>query len=178
MEQVTLRRGGLIEAEGRDVGDDPLPWLGAALALDGDARLRDFFAMLARHPVLVRVSPFLPGLMEQYAEWPGRCPEPLGIEEIVVIKVVELIGFPGPPCLEIYTALTGMCGGEEVELKAHPVKTIVDLPVRLGRLKHRVFGDRLEEMEFTTRHTLFEFIDGMAWQLGFHGTPMECALRR
>lgn len=177
MEGVLLRRDGCIEAEGRIV-DDPLPWLGAVLTLEEGMTLRGFFRMLERHPVLARLSPFLPGLMEQYAEWPERTPEPFGITRMEVVKVMEMIGFPGPPRLEAYTALLGLDQDEEVELKAHPVRTIVDLPVRLGMLRHKVFGDKLEEMTFETKHTLFEFIDGVAWQLGFHGTPMECALRR
>ncbi len=177
MDGVMLRRDGSLGTEGR-LADDPLPWLGAALRLEEGMTLRGFFRMLERHPVLVRLSAFLPGLMEQYAGWPSRTPEPLGITGMEVIKIMEMIGFPGPPRLEAYTALIGLDRGEEVELKAHPVRTIVDLPVRLGRLRHKVFGDKLEEMTFETKHTLFEFIDGVAWQLGFHGTPMECALRR
>jgi len=27
-------------------------------------------------------------------------------------------------------------------------------------------------------YTLFEFIDGIAWELGFHGTPKQCEIRR
>ena len=177
MEDVVLRRDGRIEGDGR-VADDPLPWLGAALTLEEGMTLRGFFRMLERHPVLTRLSLFLPGLMEQYASWPARTPEPLGVSDLEVVKFMEMIGFPGPPRLEAYTALIGHDRGQEVELKGHPVRTIVDLPVRLGRLRHKVFGDKLEEMTFETKHTLFEFIDGVAWQLGFHGTPMECALRR
>jgi len=177
MEDVTLKKDGCLEVEGRIV-DDPLTSLGASLTLEEGMTLRGFFHMLERYPVLTRLSPFLPGLMEQYAGWPERTPEPFGITRMEVVKFMEMIGFPGPPRLEAYTALLGLDQDEEVELKAHPVKTIVDLPVRLGLLRHKVFGDKLEEMTFETKHTLFEFIDGVAWQLGFHGTPMECALRR
>lgn len=178
MECVTLQKDGHIKAGGKLVQTDPLPCLGAMVELEGGYTLRSFFRMLQCYPVLIRLSPFLPGLMDQFLTWPDKTPEPFGVQFLEVGKVMEMIGFPGQPRLETYITLNGRDEGEEIEIKAHPVKTIVDLPVRLGRIKHKVFGDKLEEMSFETKHTLFEFIDGMAWQLGFHGSPMECALRR
>jgi hypothetical protein len=56
--------------------------------------------------------------------------------------------------------------------------SLLDLPFKLGKLKHIVFGDRVDIFEFETVYTLFEFIDGIAWQLGFHVTPEQCELRR
>ena len=48
----------------------------------------------------------------------------------------------------------------------------------LARLKHIVFGDKVDIFEFDTVFTLFEFIEGIAWELSFHVAPTECALRR
>ena len=56
--------------------------------------------------------------------------------------------------------------------------SLLDLPLKLGKLKHIVFGDRVDIFEFDTVYTLFEFIDGIAWQLGFHAAPEQCELRR
>ena len=51
-------------------------------------------------------------------------------------------------------------------------------PVRLGSLRHVVFGDSVDVFEFDTVFTLFEFIDGIAWELSFQNTPITCELRR
>jgi hypothetical protein len=58
------------------------------------------------------------------------------------------------------------------------LENLLDLPVKLGRLKHVIFGDRVDIFEFDTVYTLFEFIDGIAWELSFHGTPKQCEIRR
>ena len=50
------------------------------------------------------------------------------------------------------------------------------MPLRLGLLKHVVFGDRVDVFSFETVYTLFEFIDSIAWELSFHGTPRECKI--
>jgi hypothetical protein len=52
------------------------------------------------------------------------------------------------------------------------------MPLRLGKLKHVVFGDKIDVFEFETVFSLFEFIDGVAWELSFHGAPEACELRR
>ena len=52
------------------------------------------------------------------------------------------------------------------------------MSLKLGRLKHVVFGDKVDIFEFDTVFTLFEFIDGITWELSFHVTPEQCELRR
>jgi hypothetical protein len=89
-----------------------------------------------------------------------------------------MIGFPGQPRLEIYVTLYGLAGDEPLELKTFQVESLLDIPMRLGGLKHIVFGDTVNVFRFQTVLCLFEFIEGIAWQLSFHGTPRECALRR
>ena len=71
-----------------------------------------------------------------------------------------------------------MNGGETFEIKSIQLPNLLDLPLKLGKLKHIVFGDRVDIFEFDTVFTLFEFIDGVAWELSFHGTPDQCAIRR
>jgi hypothetical protein len=89
-----------------------------------------------------------------------------------------MIGFPGEPRLEIYHSLRGVYGTEVGEIKSSRLERLLDLPLRLGKLKHVVFGDRMEDFEFETVFILFEFVDGIAWELSFHGTPDACDLRR
>ncbi|MGD8258472.1 MAG: hypothetical protein PVH56_12955, partial [Desulfobacterales bacterium] len=62
------------------------------------------------------------------------------------------------------------------ELKSFHMQSLLDIPLKLGMLKHIVFGDKVDVFEFDTVFSLFEFIDGIIWELSFHGTPKECAL--
>jgi hypothetical protein len=92
-------------------------------------------------------------------------------------KTVEMIGVPDKR-LEIYNSLFGVHASETSEIKSMQLASLLDIPLKLGKLKHIVFGDRVDIFEFDTVYTLFEFIDGIAWQLGFHATPEQCELRR
>jgi len=67
-------------------------------------------------------------------------------------------------------------GKDTCELKSFHMQSLLDMPVKLGMLKHIVFGDKVDVFEFDTVFSLFEFIDGIVWELSFHGTPKECAL--
>jgi hypothetical protein len=178
METVLLRPDGTMCEDGRPVTGDPLPLLGRAVKLGEDYRLRGFFRLLLAYPDLVRLSPFLPGFVEKYPGWPEKSPVPFGLDRLRLDKTVEMIGHPGPPRLEIYASLHGIADGETLEIKSHPVETLLDAPLALGSCLHKVFGDRFEDMAFMTVFSLFEFIEAISWQLTFHGSPMECALRR
>jgi len=178
METVLLQPDGTMREVGRAIACDPLAMLGRALELGAGYRLRSFFRLLLGYPDLARLSPFLPGFLEKYPGWPERSPLPLGIDGLRLDKTVELIGHPGPPRLEIYSSLLGIAGGETFAIKPHPVETLLDAPLALGLCSHKVFGDRFEDMAFVTVFTLFEFIEAISWQLAFHGSPMECTLRR
>ena len=59
-----------------------------------------------------------------------------------------------------------------------PYPVSVTMPVKLGKLKHMVLGDQVDIFEFETVFSLFEFIDGIAWELSFHGIPESCEIRR
>ncbi len=87
-----------------------------------------------------------------------------------------MIGFPGEPRLEIYHSLCGVRGAENLEIKSFHLESLLDMPLKLGVLKHIVFGDKVDMFEFDTVFNLFEFIEGIIWELSFQGTPKECAL--
>ena len=89
-----------------------------------------------------------------------------------------MIGYPGKPRLEIYHSLQGRSGSETEQLKSSSLEGLLDMPVKLGKLKHMVLGDQVDIFEFETVFSLFEFIDGIAWELSFHGTPEACEIRR
>ena len=41
---------------------------------------------------------------------------------------------------------------------------------------HVVLGDTVSILEFDTAYGLFEFIEGVAWELGFHHVPKNCTI--
>ncbi len=48
------------------------------------------------------------------------------------------------------------------EIKDFPLESLLDMPLRLGKLKHIVFGDKVDLFEFDTVFTLFELIDAIS----------------
>lgn len=179
MDEVLLNADGTLAARSGNLVADPLGALGARLRFGSGLCLRGFMRMLVLHPVLARLSDFAPDFAAAYGSWPpGDCC-PAGMEALEFCRVVELIGHPGPPRLEIYHTLRGrLAAGSDEEVKGWRVEMLLDVPLRMGPLKHVVFGDQVSRFRFETVVNLFDFIEGVLWQLAFHGTPLECALRR
>ena len=179
MNEVILNTDGMLaEHNGAHVAD-ALHALGARVRLAEGYCLRSFMRMLLAYPVLARISDFAPEFMEQYGSWEQAGCHPAGLARLELSRVVELIGHPAPARLEIYHVLRGCLeGGADVELKGWQVEMLLDVPLVLGPLRHVVFGDRVAQFTFETVCNLFEFYQGVLWQLAFHGTPRECALRR
>jgi hypothetical protein len=178
MNTVTLKYNGALFCDGKPVGDEPLMCLGMQVALDKEVTLRSVFRMIAEYPLFSRLNAFLPTYMEQYRKAPEEgclCDD---FEHLTFNKTVEMIGYPGEPRLEIYTALKGEGRGEAREIRNYELEQLLDMPLQLGRLRHIVFGDKVQEFAFGTVFNLFEFIDGIVWELSFHGTLRACALRR
>lgn len=179
MDEVILNAEGMLLDQGGAEEFDALHALGARVALAPGYCLRSFMRMLGRHPVLLRLNDFAPEFAAQAGSWPTSGCHPAGLERLELCRVVELIGHPGPPKLEIYHTLRGaIAGGQDMEIKGYQVEMLLDVPLVLGQLRHVVFGDRVQEFSFETVCNLFEFFEGVIWQLAFHGTPRECALRR
>jgi hypothetical protein len=176
LETALLNGDGRLTRAGDLAVEDPLAVLGHALELDTGASLRSYFRMLLRYPLLTRTSPFLPDLLDQYGKLPAEGCRWADCHHLEFSKTVEMIGFPGDPKLEIYRSLTGRREGEQgrLDLKLVPLGMLLDMPLRLGRLRHVIFGDNIDTFEFDTVYTLFEFVDGVAWQLGFQSAPEAC----
>lgn len=178
MDPVQIAGDGALSHGGRPVVTDPLLCLGSRVELTPDFTLRSFFRMIERYPDFSRLSAFLPECLELYRACPaGECTAP-GVGRLEFYKTVEMSGFPGEPRLEIYHTLCGREGEATCEIRQLPLEQLLDLPLRIGKLKHVVFGDRVDVLEFDTVFNLFEFIEGIVWQLSFHRSPKECALRR
>ncbi len=179
MDEVTLAANGFLLRHDGTQETDALRVLGARVVLAEGYSLRSFVLMLCQNPLLQRLSPFAQDLAAGLAGWPASGCVPGGVERLELCKTVQIIGHPAPPRLEIYHTLRGVgVDGQDIEVKPYPVETLLDLPLVLGRLRHVVFGDRMDEFRFETVCNLFEFQEGIGWQLAFHGAPVECALRR
>jgi hypothetical protein len=178
MNVVTLKSDGSLAQDARAVDSDPLPLLGHKVELAPGYTLRSFFRMVEHYPTFGKLNAFMPECLEQYRDCPGgECLAP-DIGHLELYKTVEMMGFPGDPRLEIYHTLCGVAGAQTCEIKELPLGQLLDMPVRIGKLKHVVFGDTVDVLEFDTVFNLFEFIEGIVWQLSFHRSPKECALRR
>lgn len=178
MNKVTLKTNGTLFTDGTPVDAEPLSCLGFQITLEAGVTIRSLFAMLERYPLLTRLNAFFPTYLEQYREAPAdgcRCDD---FRHIEFNKTVEMVGYPGEPRLEIYSSLRGIGDAEPREIRNYELEQLLDMPLKLGRLKHIVFGDKVDHFEFGTVFNLFEFIDGVVWELSFHGTLRACALRR
>ena len=177
MNAVTLKKDGSIHLDGKPVATDALDLLSFQIRLEETYTLRSFFKMVNKYTLFVRLNAFFPDYTEQY----HRCPEEgcdAGLLDYLEFsKTVEMIGVPDKR-LEIYNSLSGVQANASAEIKSMQLASFLDVRLKLGKLKHIVFGDRVDIFEFDTVYTLFEFIDGIAWQLSFHATPEQCELRR
>ncbi|MBC8463854.1 MAG: hypothetical protein H8D61_02640 [Deltaproteobacteria bacterium] len=177
MNRVTLAKEGSIILTGKSQETAALKLLGFQIALEDGYRLRSYFEMLEKYTVLTKLNEFLPTYQEQYRANPGGARGGEDIDYLEFGKTIEMIGYPEKR-LEIFNTLLGVSGNARQEITDRQIESLLDLSLKLGKLKHRVFGDSLDEFEFETVITLFEFIDGVAWQLSFHATPQQCEIRR
>ena len=177
MNAVTLKRDGAINRNRKTVRTDALDILSCRIVLEEVYTLRSFFKMLNKYTLLEKLNAFFPSYIEQYDSCPKRGCNAGVLDYLEFGKTVEMIGVPDRR-LEIYNSLSGVRASETTEIKSIQLAGLLDIPLRLGPLKHVIFGDRVDIFEFDTVYTLFEFIDGMGWQLGFHATPEQCELRR
>ncbi len=178
MNRVTVTREGVIVHEGTVIDTEPLMYLGFETLLEDGFTLRSFFRAFDKYPRLQKLNAFFSSYMDQYKASPKDQCIYDGFDRLEFGKTVEMIGFPGKPRLEIYHSLFGVAGNEAVEIRSVPLENMLDMPLKLGKLKHIVFGDKVDVLEFDTVFNLFEFIDGIMWELGFQGTLTACELRR
>ncbi len=178
MNIVRIETDGSVVENRKRLEESPLEYLGYRVELAGGATLRTFFRMIEKYELLARLNPFLVTYLKHYRSCAEKdCAYP-GMDRLELEKTVEMIGFPGEPRLEIYITLHGVRGDESVDLKDIGLDSLLDVPLGLGRLRHVVMGDQVDIFQFDTVFTLFEFIDGIVWELSFLGTLTGCPLRR
>jgi hypothetical protein len=175
--RITLNNNGRISHQREVAPAEVLSMLCWQVTLQAGYTLRSFFKMLDKYPILVKLSDFFPQFQEQYR----ACDESNcicdSLDALEFFKTVEMIGVPEKR-IEIYNSLSGISREHRAEIKFMQLASLLDLPFRLGCLRHVVFGDQVDIFEFNTVFTLFELIDGIAWQLSFHGAPEQCGLGR
>jgi hypothetical protein len=99
------------------------------------------------------------------------------IEGLVFYKTVAMKGFPGNPGMEIYNSLKGVKAGEILGLKFFQVESLLEHDFCLGELKHIIFGDSQDMFTYETHYTLYELIEGVAWEMSFNFNPLQCSIR-
>lgn len=176
MNTILMRADGFLEVNRKTVEREPLKYLNAGIELESGYTLRSFFKMLKQYPELPGLNEFSANLVEQFDRSPsGDCAYP-GIDCLEMGKTVEMIGFPGKPRLEIYDTFQGRCGDELNEIRSVGLEHLLDIPVCLGKLRHVIFGDKMDLMEFETVYNLFEFAEAIIWELSFHSIPVQCSI--
>jgi hypothetical protein len=176
MNQITLLNDGSVIESNKIVPADSLMILGCQVELGQGYTLRSFFRMFEKYALLAKLDAFVADCMQRYRECPASHCTSDAIDHLEFYKTVEMIGFPGEPRLEIYHTLCGVRGTENQEIKSFHLESILDMPLKLGVLKHIVFGDKVDVFEFDTVFNLFDFIGGIIWELSFQGNPKECAI--
>jgi len=175
MNAVTLKINGAIDHNGASVKSDILSYLSSQIQLEAGYTLRSFFQMFDQYSLLVDLNKFFPECRQQYRQCPPEGCAAGSVDYLEFSKTVEMIGFPEKR-LEIYNSFSGVHENGVFEIRSLQLDSLLDMPVKLGRLKHVIFGDPVDIFEFDTVFTLFEFIDGIAWQLSFHVIPTQCAI--
>ena len=177
MNTATLARNGMILTEHESEAVEPLAHLASKVTLEKGYTLRSFLDMVRRYPVLKTLSIYIPNLQDECSQAPESGCRSDGLTHLELIKRVEMIGFPGEPRFNILCTLNGKYNDQEQELRLFQLDSLLDMPIKLGMLTHKVFGDSVNIMEFDTDYSLFEFIEGVAWEFGFQRFPEHCSIR-
>jgi hypothetical protein len=174
MNPIVLQPDGNLLYGEVPLAGDPLTYLGFRVVLDQECCLRSFFRMLERYPVFIQLNPFSPSYVSSFKDCPSSGCRFEADAHLELLRTVEMTGFPGDPGMNIFICFEGFSGGERCDIRPFLLEQLLDLPLTLGGLKHRVFGDRMDEFDFDTAFNLFELIDGICWQLSFHNLPETC----
>ncbi|KJS31760.1 MAG: hypothetical protein VR64_09440 [Desulfatitalea sp. BRH_c12] len=180
MNQVHLQPDGRLLTDGRTIVVAPLAYLGHQVLLADACRLRTYFHLFEIYPILIQLGELYPLLLQQYRQAPAEDCRWQAFDALVLTKTIEMVGHPGRARIDIYNSLKGFSAAQTDsphEIRSLALDFLLDMPLRLGVLRHVVFGDRMDVFTFDTTYSLFELIDSIAWELSFHGTPKACQLK-
>lgn len=178
METILIHKKGDITKKGKPVTGSILTLLGNSIKIEDNATLGSFFMMVKKYPDLLVISDVLESLVQiaLKEETLGfKTPE---LNALIFYKTIEIKGFPGVPTLNFYNSLKGVMDKKLIALKFFHLENLLDHNLKLGDLEHVVFGDKEDAFSFKTFYTLFELVEGIAWELSFNFNPLECSIRR
>jgi len=178
MEKINLHRNGTLRQKGNPVNQKPLFFLGHSITFDDDVTLASVFHMLRFHPCLKEISPLLNTYLDMIPDTDPTSIRSNEIDGLVFFKTIEIVGFPGDPAIQIFNSLKGRTKKGMKDLKFFHLESLLDHQLQLGQLRHIIFGDKQDVFMFDTFYTLFELLEGIAWELSFNFNPLECSIRR
>ncbi len=178
MEKVIIQTDGTLIHQGKSRDYNPLALLGCLVELETGFTLESVFKMIGLHPVFRQLNPVIEALEAILFKSKEMLYKTDEIDYLEFSKTIEVEGFPGPPSLKIYTALLGRHDQESLGLKFFQLEMLAGHELRLGKLRHIVFGDREDALTYETFYTLFELIEGISWELSFNFNPLHCSIRR
>lgn len=182
MNTILIHKDGRIMFKGDVVFSRPFQFLSHKVQLGEGFTLGSFLWLLENYPSLAELNPILFDYADQYKKRADKDGSRLELkfdeDHLEFSKTVELIGFPNEPRLEIYHSFNLVKKNHIEKIADYPLESLLDAPLKLGKLKHMIFGDKVDIFEFDTVYTLFELIDGISWHLGFQGASESCNLRR
>ena len=176
MNRVHLQSNGQLYHGEVNIQSDPMRFLGYEVTLASECTLRSVFNCLDHYSVLAALNPFLNSFMQHYRQCPAQgclCDD---IDHLALSRTAEIIGYPPPARMELSVSLEGFRETQKIDIRIYWLENLLDVPFKLGRLNHVVFGDQLNTLQFDTVFNLFELIDGICWQLSFHNMPASCRI--
>jgi len=178
MEKILLHHTGFITKKDRKISASVLKILGNCIELDEKFTLGSFFHMVRLYPDLKNISDILVPLLDIISKNGGLCIKTEELDALIFYKTIEIKGFPGKPSLNMYNSLKGICNKTAKDLKFFHLETLLNHTLTLGKVKHIVFGDTEDIFQYDTFYTLFELVEGIAWELSFNFNPLQCSIRR
>jgi hypothetical protein len=178
MEKIFIDKNGMISKKGITTGNAVLKLLGNHIETDKDFTLNSFFMMIKQYPGLMNISEMMEPILEIVSETGYSGIRSNEINSLLFYKTIEIKGFPGSPSLTFYNTLKGITDKKTKGLKFFHLETLLDHKLKLGKLKHVVFGDEEDIFQYGTFYTLFELVEGIAWELSFNFNPLQCSIRR
>ena len=177
MEKLMLTKNGNILKKGRPVHGNPLSLLSGLVELESGFTLASFFKMISAHKAFLQLSEVLETLLSMAETVETGYPGTDEIDRLIFYKTIAMKGFPGKPGVEIYNSLKGVRGDEILGLKFFQMESLLEHDLRLGALKHVIFGDGQDMFSYDTYYSLYEFIDGVSWEMSFNFNPLQCSIR-
>ncbi|SHI75359.1 hypothetical protein ACQ0P8_04265 [Halodesulfovibrio aestuarii] len=177
MEGLILAHDGTLRLNDTAAAD-VISCLRHKVVFEDGVTLRSVFSLFSTYPETLRLNPFLQGACDDAAACKNSGCTTEEFTHLELYRQLEMTGAPGTPEMNIHTLVRGINDTGRHELRFFRLDTLLDMPLLLGQMRHVLFGDRTSELYCNTTFSLFEVIEGIAWELSFQGGSLTCSLRR